>query len=193
MNKFAVKKQFLVEGQIKKRKGFTIIEVIITIGIIGIMISSMGIVINRQELVFNLDHHKLRALISRAKSLTMFGVFQEKPGSRFCGYGVEINASARRAVIFKSFSPVKCPPASFDGFRREPLSGELNELRLDRFLNFKESVYIFFIPPDPSVHIYVYDAQRRRIPTNSFTIRMINEIGNVRKINVNSAGLIDLL
>ncbi len=190
MNKFAVKKQFLVEGQIKKRKGFTIIEVIITIGIIGIMISSMGIVIDRQELVFNLDHHKLRALISRAKSLTMFGVFQEKLEPRFCGYGVEINASEGRAVIFKSFSRVECPPASFGDFiRREPLSGELNELRLDRFSSFEEPVYIFFIPPDPIVHIY--NVQGVRI--DSFTIRMINEIGNVRKINVNSAGLIDLL
>ncbi|MDD4930985.1 MAG: hypothetical protein PHG66_02395 [Candidatus Colwellbacteria bacterium] len=131
----------------------------------SIMFIIMGTVANsgadrRMQFNISINQEKLRALISRAKSLSMNSLFQA--GSQDCGYGVHLDQN--RAIIFIDRGPV-CDHRFNGG---EQVLGSSNEVIPKEGIYFADmtsgaavpgtfggdgTADIVFLPPDPTTYV----------------------------------------
>jgi prepilin-type N-terminal cleavage/methylation domain-containing protein len=183
-----------------REQGFTLIEMLVVLSILSILlsISTSSASLNRKEYLLSTSQEQLRALFSRAKALTVSGLF--KAGGDVCGYGVRIDKAAdeKKAVIFQFLADSdKCPESSAElssDLNAPELSGSLNSMRLDKSLSFDdgngalESLEIYFIPPDPQTVIFVNGEL-----ADKAVLEIKRSEQDKRIIKLNKAGLIDLI
>jgi len=182
-----------------REQGFTLIEMLVVLSILSILlsISTSSASLNRKEYLLSTSQEQLRALFSRAKALTVSGLF--KAGGDVCGYGVRIDKAAdeKKAVIFQLTDSDKCPESSAElssNLNAPELAGSLNSMRLDKSLSFDdgngalESLEIYFIPPDPKTVIFVNGEL-----ADKAVLEIKRSEQDKRIIKLNKAGLIDLI
>ncbi len=173
---------------LKPLAGFTLIEMLITISIISILLSSMvsSSSLGRREFILTSSQQQLRAIISRAKSLSLSTALSTL--GTICGYGVRIDKDSKTAFIFRDLKiSANCPGDNiYSAGGSEKLGGSLNEIKLDNSLSFSGNTDVVFIPPDPTTII--------NGDPNSLPVEIVIKAGdnNIRKIIINKAGLIDL-
>ncbi|HUY69744.1 MAG TPA: type II secretion system protein [Candidatus Tyrphobacter sp.] len=185
------------------RAGFTLIEMIITLAVLGLLISAVGVSapINRESFLLTTSQEQLRDLITRAKALSVNSVFSSVPGGESCGYGVHIDSVASTAFIFRGCG---ADPTFFSVYAAAnatstELTGSLNQMAFDRSLKLSFSqagsysngsaADIFFLPPDPLV--YINGANQAGV-AEAITISPVNNTSKIIwGVNVNSVGLIE--
>ncbi|MBI2592954.1 MAG: type II secretion system protein [Candidatus Colwellbacteria bacterium] len=179
-----------ISASLNSKKGFTLIEMVITISLIGFLLSitaTSGGSSKRQFLLTTSQEH-LRALLSRAKFLSVGTTFSGS-GQTVCGYGVHVDKSGGEAFIFRDLpAGFSCPgDFRYSGDTREKITGFLNVMKLDSALSFSIDADVVFIPPDPTT-VLQGDAA---VPEIEETISIAG--GDSRRIKINKAGLIDLI
>lgn len=171
------------------KKGFTLIEILISIGIVALLSSAM-IAYNRvgeRQIILFKEQAKVLGVISRAKTLSI-STFGEIAVS--CGWGVHIDAGLNKFFIFKDIAAVSGDCSTADKTYTETSSDELFEsFDLDSGVEFDSSLTtlsdIVFIPPYFSVVINSDSVQ----DSAEVVIKTIDG-GSSVAIKVNSAGQI---
>ena len=144
----------------RPRGGFTLIEIVVVMGIIAIL-SSMMLGYsqrNSRQVLLATSQAKLASMFARAKFLSIQSFFYSGPQDEIvCGHGVGIDVDAKRVFIFQDIidgglCSRDIDDYEFDGGDRI-LEGELNQLQLaDNGIDIAtDSEYIIFIPPEPLV------------------------------------------
>ena len=158
----------------RNKKGFTLIEIVVVMGIISIL-SSMMIGYsqrNSKQVLLATTQAKLVSVFSRAKFLSIQSFFNLENADDFvCAYGVKVDfgADPQKVYIFKSVNDEPCsgPDSLSDNsflddydldtglYNTVDLSGELNQLQLsDKGVTLSgngSDDYVIFIPPEPRV------------------------------------------
>lgn len=152
-------------GILQKKEGFTLFEVVVTLGIIALL---SGVLIgygrtNRAQLVLVNTEVKVMNLFSRAKTLATSGYLEgkEEPipdGNKLCGYGVHVDTSEQTAFIFRELAAdcaaadnvytdpsEKLEGAQYHVFFKEEKAAIITEVEGVRLEN------IIYIPPDPVI------------------------------------------
>ncbi|MBN2197883.1 prepilin-type N-terminal cleavage/methylation domain-containing protein [Candidatus Wolfebacteria bacterium] len=132
------------------KKGFTTIEVLITIGVLALL-SSILITYSRtgeKQIILFKEGAVISEIISRAKtlSLSLYGKSGEIP----CGYGVYFEDSGK-FILFKDLaSDCNSSDKKYSGENEIVESFQLNSAIEFKSLGLSD---ILFIPPDPKVFI----------------------------------------
>ena len=150
------------------RKGFTLIEIVVVVGIIAIL-SSMMLGYsqrNNRQVLLATTQAKLASVFARAKFLSIQSFFNLEEEDEFvCAYGVKIDfGEPQRVSIFQSINDEPCSGPDNLGddtfledyplYEMRYLSGELNQLQLSNkgiVLTGSGSDYVIFVPPEPRV------------------------------------------
>jgi prepilin-type N-terminal cleavage/methylation domain-containing protein len=146
---------------IKNNKGFTVVELIVTIGVIAVLASYL-ILYNKNsqaQIILSLEQAKLVDALNTAKSLTL-STYIENFSS--CGYGVYINYSNNSYEIFKYGQPPNCgaiASSSLSSILSNSSYTKIKTTNLPKEVVFNNSGSnkldaIFFIPPDPKILIW---------------------------------------
>ena len=146
---------------IKNNKGFTVVELIVTIGVIAVLAGYL-IVYNKNsqaQIILSLEQAKLVGALNIAKSLTL-STYIENFSS--CGYGVYINYSNNSYEIFKYGQPPNCgviASSSLSSILSNSSYTKIKTTNLPKEVVFDNSGSnkldaIFFIPPDPKILIW---------------------------------------
>jgi prepilin-type N-terminal cleavage/methylation domain-containing protein len=146
---------------IKNNKGFTVVELIVTIGVIAVLAGYL-IVYNKNsqaQIILSLEQAKLVDALNTAKSLTL-STYIENFSS--CGYGVYINYSNNSYEIFKYGQPPNCgaiASSSLSSILSNSSYTKIKTTNLPKEVIFDNSGSnkldaIFFIPPDPKILIW---------------------------------------
>lgn len=137
--------------------GFTLIEIAITLGILGIMMGMVGFSDTARNKTFNtlIGQEKTRTLISRAKSLSVNSIFGTSMNA--CAYGVRINDNK----IFIFIDKGACGSNNLRYDPGEELTGSNNEAEIGGGLKFADPATgtsfinkdIIFLPPEPRIYV----------------------------------------
>lgn len=183
------------KGQSEKERGFTLLELLVVMGIIAVLIS-MTLGYSREstrQLALTSTQAEMLSLINRAKFLSIETFFGggRSGDQRICSYGVRVNLSNQEIFIFQDLSSLaECPGNSNNVYDEgEKLSGELNEVNLqDTLVTFTEDTNLseaVFIPPDPKTKINKSDTPEAKVGVKiregkgQFTIT-VNNAGQIR-------------
>jgi prepilin-type N-terminal cleavage/methylation domain-containing protein len=144
---------------IKNNKGFTVVELIVTIGVIAVLASYL-ILYNKNsqaQIILSLEQAKLVDALNTAKSLTL-STYIENVSS--CGYGVYINYSNNSYEIFRYGQPPNCGAIASSSINStDPSYTKIKITNLPKEVVFDISGNnkldaMFFIPPDPKILIW---------------------------------------
>lgn len=137
-------------------KGFTVIEMLITIGVLTIL---SGILIlyshsGESTSVLLREAAKITNDIDQAKNLAITtATFTTSDGQQIhpCGYGVYFDQPANQYIIFADLSQ-DCQASSH--LRDSSGNGDAQTITLTKPLTFKslDINQVFFLPPDPTVY-----------------------------------------
>jgi prepilin-type N-terminal cleavage/methylation domain-containing protein len=146
---------------IKNNKGFTVVELIVTIGVIAVLAGYL-IVYNKNsqaQIILSLEQAKLVDALNTAKSLTL-STYIENFSS--CGYGIYINYSNNSYEIFRYGQPPNCEAiasSSLGSILSNSSYTKIKTINLPKEVVFNTSGSnkldaMFFIPPDPKILIW---------------------------------------
>lgn len=142
------------------RRGFTIIEILVVVGVIVILFSlgigSFSKTAQRQFILFR-EQNKLVSALDKAKYLA-FSTFGQEQAP--CGFGVRLEASNNTIIIFKELPVSGNDCASIDNVYTPPsgpVGGDeiVETIKLDQDVRFNNLTLsnVVFIPPAPQIII----------------------------------------
>jgi len=178
----------------RNRNGFSVIELLVTISIIGILISGL-ITYNHsaeRQLILTKERAQLVDTLNRAKAMSL-NAFAGVPGDAPCGVGVHFDDVQSEYVIFLDRTS-NCERGP--GFGRFSPGEEFEQyIKIDdkiELTSLGNSVGdVFFAPPDPRVffdNTDVFPADKNDFASYELAIR--SAIDSKVYVVVNSAGQI---
>lgn len=137
-------------------KGFTVIEMLVTLGIITLLTTMILVYSRRSESVSNLVREGNRMVfeLQKAKSSAML-TLQKKEGKKACGWGVYIDtgkSSANNFIIFQDFC-LEDTSENFQGNNKYDEGEKIEELELLKGIEIFETNFssVVFVPPEPKI------------------------------------------
>ncbi len=154
-------------SNLKSRKGFTLIEVIVVVAITAILASVLIVYSRRseQQILLNVEKAKIAQTILRLKSLALSGYTKPPTNPPTCSYGftVDYATDTETYSLFEYNPPEGCDnilqivslDTSSNFFR------EIESSTLDKKLDFDTGPdrvgYFIYIPPDPDILLFKED------------------------------------
>ncbi|KKU19686.1 MAG: hypothetical protein UX31_C0019G0013 [Candidatus Nomurabacteria bacterium GW2011_GWA1_46_11] len=144
----------------RNRKGFTLIEIVVVMGVVAVLSSLMlgYSQRNSKQVLLATSQAKLASIFARAKFLSIQSFFYSGPRNEIiCGHGVGIDTDTKKIFIFQDIIDEGPCSKDLDDYELDAgdkiLGGELNQLNLaDKGVNITtDSEYVIFIPPEPVV------------------------------------------
>lgn len=196
--KFWKKESIRQDLQMKKLRGFTLIEMLVTLGIIT-MLSTMILAYSRQsESVADLIREGNRIVfeIQKAQSLSMLVLQEDSSNEKeVCGWGIYIdkdNVPVEKFILFTDFCE-EFPNGDLKGnYKYDENQGEkVEEFNLLRRIEIFESSInsIVFVPPEPKIKFSpdpvgedsaIIKIRLKNIPDQYYEIQ-ISKVGQVYK------------
>jgi prepilin-type N-terminal cleavage/methylation domain-containing protein len=180
------KKKLKMRRNNKNTAGFTLIEMIITISIMGILaaiaIISMSPTKNASQV--EAAQKEVASEIALAKAYALQGKTQNISGAPTtpCGYGVRFSSTTKYFIYYNYNSSIDCETYNTDPANRQFKSSKLGEKTLASGITGTSGADVYFTVPNAQVYNAGYS-------TGSVTIILTN--GTISKeVSVNSAGLI---
>jgi prepilin-type N-terminal cleavage/methylation domain-containing protein len=146
-----------------RERGFTLIEIVVTIGITSLLLASMTIsgTSIKREFALTKGQEELRSLITYARFLSVatLAAPEEASNQLVCGYGVHISLEENLAYIFRDGGSEDegssyCEDKKIGEIINLTDKGSLYSMKLDNLLKFDQpsaDQNILFVPPDPQV------------------------------------------
>jgi prepilin-type N-terminal cleavage/methylation domain-containing protein len=176
-----------------KPKGFTLVEMVVTIGIITLLLTSMSIsgTSIKREFALAKGQEELRSLITYARFLSV-ATLAAPEGELVCGYGVHIVPAENRAFIVRDEGTGGVCVSGI-GEILTPLfsQGTLYSMTLDPLVAFDSPDQIIdFIPPDPLVF---FNPPAKPDGSVVITLKARNESGSSRQIQCLASGMVSIV
>jgi prepilin-type N-terminal cleavage/methylation domain-containing protein len=171
-----------------KRKGFTLIEMLVTLGIITALSAMILVYSRKSESVSNLirEGNHIAFEIRRAQNQAMLMLQQDSGSEKICGWGIYIDTNTpEQFLLFKDL----CEEGTSKGNEKYNDGEEVEIISLlKRVEIFYSNVSsITFIPPEPRVK---FEPNLDDGDNASIQIQLKNQPGTYYEIQVSKAGQI---
>ena len=186
--------ELLSSSRYRACKGFTLVEVLVTIGILAILLSTMvGITrTGDQQVLLSKEQSLLLVALNRAKASALQTFFQP---NHPCGYGIFIDIANSSYTLFQDqpTNPTDCSTANntFDAPGEILTLGTTPQIyTLPPGVQFGPATNVssvIYIPPNPDVYI-----NNGTLQVGIIMLQSINATA-VRSIQINNAGQITTL
>ncbi len=171
-----------------KSKAFTLIEMLVTLGIITALSSMILVYSRKSETVSNLiregDHIAFE--LRRAQNQAMLMLQQDSDSEQICGWGIYVDqANPEQFILFADL----CLPDQSTGNEKYDPDEEVEIIPLLRGVEIFESNIssVVFIPPEPRIK---FDPDLGDGTNASIKIQLKNQPGAYYEIQVSEAGQI---
>lgn len=179
-------------------KAFTLIEVVVTIGITSFLLMSMTLSNSsiRREFALTKNQEELRSLITYARFLSVATLAAPEEDILICGYGVAIDQQKKKAYIFRDSGTIEGGLTDcFGEIDVEPTNltdqGSIYSVTLDNLVQFvSDDQKILFIPPDPTV---VFEPKADPDGEITITIQAKDKPTASRQLKVLSSGMVSIV
>ncbi|MCL4406108.1 MAG: prepilin-type N-terminal cleavage/methylation domain-containing protein [Patescibacteria group bacterium] len=174
--------------------GFTLVEMVVTIGIVSLLLTSMSIsgASIRREFALAKAQEELRSLITYARFLSV-ATLADPGGALVCGYGVHIltnpGAGNPNAYIFRDSGDGEiCSGINETDNLKD--QGTLYSMTLDPLILLDSPDQIIeFIPPDPTV---VFDPGADPDGGVTIVVQSRSGSGHSRQVKVLASGMVSI-
>lgn len=173
-----------------KNKGFTLIEMLVTLGIITTLSSMVLVYSRKSETVSNLIREGDRIVfeLRRAQNQAMLMLQQDSDGKKVCGWGIYIDKAGMPQDKFLLFADL-CLPDQSKGNEKYDTGEKVEIISLLKGVEIFESNIssITFIPPEPRIK---FDSDLPDGINANIKIRLKNQQETSYEIQVSEIGQI---